>query len=83
MSRHMTGDNVALGVAWMVVTTFFFVCAHATAKYLVQSYPVPQVVFGRFFVHLVIAALIIGSGLYILHRERVRKVTGARPTRWG
>jgi drug/metabolite transporter (DMT)-like permease len=47
----------------MVVTTFFFVCVHATAKYLVQTYPVPQVVFGRFFVHLVIAALILGPRL--------------------
>ena len=53
-------DKIGLGIAWMVVTTFFFVCVHTLGKYLVQDYPVWQVVWARFFFHLVIAAAILG-----------------------
>ena len=58
-----SGDRIGLGIAWMVVTTFFFVCVHSLGKYLVQEYPVWQVVWGRFFFHLLIAAAILGPRL--------------------
>ena len=47
----------------MLVTTFFFVCVHATGKYLVASHPVVQVVWGRYVFHLIFAALILGPRL--------------------
>jgi len=60
--------SVAVGIAWMLVTTFFFVCVHATGKYLVVTQPVGQVVWGRYFFHLLFAALILGPRLRTLVR---------------
>jgi len=59
----MTSRPVYAGVSWMLVTTFFFVCVHATGKYLVASYPVGQVVWGRYFFHLLLAAAVLGPGI--------------------
>ncbi len=54
-------DNVKAGVAWMLLTTLFFLSLDAVAKHLVSSYPVIQVVWGRFLFHLILAAMILGS----------------------
>ncbi len=47
----------------MLVTTFFFVCVHATGKYLVATYPVLLVVWGRYLFHLIFALLVLGPRL--------------------
>ena len=56
-------QRVPAAVAWMLVTTFFFVCVHTTGKYLVADYPVGQVVWGRYVFHLIFAAAILGPRL--------------------
>lgn len=38
----------------MMLTMFFFVTLDAIAKYLMQFYPVQQVIWGRFFFHMVL-----------------------------
>ncbi len=53
-------DNVKAGVAWMLLTTLFFLSLDAVAKHLVSSYPVIQVVWARFIFHLLLAAMILG-----------------------
>jgi drug/metabolite transporter (DMT)-like permease len=55
--------RVPAAVVWMLVTTFFFVCVHATGKYLVAEHPVVQVVWGRYVFHLLFAAAILGPRL--------------------
>jgi drug/metabolite transporter (DMT)-like permease len=55
--------RVPAGIAWMLVTTFLFVCVHATGKYLVASHSVVQVVWGRYVFHLLFAAAILGPRL--------------------
>ncbi len=55
--------RVPAAIAWMLVTTFFFVCVHATGKCLVASHPVVQVVWGRYVFHLLFAAAILGPRL--------------------
>jgi len=62
-------DNVKAGVVWMLITTFFFVSLDAVAKHLVSSYPVLQVVWGRFFFHMILAALILGPRFAVLARS--------------
>ena len=62
-------DNVKAGVTWMLVTTFFFVSLDVMAKYLVASYPVIQVVWARFLVHLILAALILGPRIGFFARS--------------
>jgi len=60
--------SVSAGILWMLVTTFFFVCVHATGKYLVATYPVGQVVWGRCIFHLIFAAAGLGPRLRDLLR---------------
>jgi len=60
--------RVPAAVAWMLVTTFFFVCVHATGKHLVASHPVVQVVWGRYLFHLLFAAAILGPRLVLVAR---------------
>jgi drug/metabolite transporter (DMT)-like permease len=73
-------DNIAAGIGWMLLTTFWFICLDTLAKYLLQYYPTPQVLWARFFFHLLFAAAIMGPGLVIglrsgrLHLQLLRSV---------
>lgn len=51
------------GVFWMLVTAFFFVCVHATGKFLLTRYPLVQVVWGRYIFHLLLALIILAPKL--------------------
>ncbi len=62
-------DNIKAGIAWMLLTTFFFVSLDTVAKHLVSSYPVLQVVWGRFLFHVILAALILGPRFGFLVRS--------------
>jgi drug/metabolite transporter (DMT)-like permease len=56
-------DNHLLGIAWMLATMFWFVTLDSTAKYLMQTYPVVQVIWARFFFHLLFVVLLMGPQL--------------------
>ena len=62
-------DNVKAGITWMLVTTLFFVSLDVTAKHLVASYPIQQVVWARFLGHLLLAVVILGPRLKSLARS--------------
>ena len=66
-------DNHLLGIAWMLATMFWFVTLDSTAKYLMQSYPVTQVIWARFFFHLVFVVLLMGRQLGIQIRSQSLK----------
>ena len=51
-----SSDNPLLGIAWMLATMFWFVTLDSTAKYLMQTYPVVQVIWARFFFHLLLSS---------------------------
>ncbi|MGI9489810.1 MAG: hypothetical protein ACR2RF_28780, partial [Geminicoccaceae bacterium] len=57
------------GAVWMLITAFFFVCVHATGKFLLQHYSVVQVVWGRYAFHLLLAILILAPKLGRLVRS--------------
>ena len=63
LSLTESPDNPLRGIAWMLATMFWFVTLDSTAKYLMQSYPVVQVVWARFFFHLIFVALLMGRDL--------------------
>lgn len=48
-------ENVAAGIGWMLITGLWFVSMDTVGKYLLQSYPVMQVVWCRFLFHFLIA----------------------------
>ncbi|MGK0172192.1 MAG: drug/metabolite transporter (DMT)-like permease [Gammaproteobacteria bacterium] len=52
-----------VGVYWMLLATLLFTSLDAIAKWLTQSYPVEQVVWARFFFHLVILGVYLGPRL--------------------
>ncbi len=47
------------GIAWMVLTTLLFVSQDAVTRVLVQTYPVVEVAWARFAVHLALAATLL------------------------
>ena len=56
-------ENVAAGIGWMMLTTFLFILMDTLGKYLMQSYSTPQVMWARFFFHLLLAMAIMGPAL--------------------
>ncbi len=46
-----TAADVRRGILWMLAATVFFVSIDTTAKYLLQRYPVAEVVWGRYLFH--------------------------------
>ena len=58
------------GIYWMLVTTGLFTSLDATAKYLSQDYPVPQVLWARFAFHLLFVSAFLGVRLSVTLRSQ-------------
>ena len=58
------------GIGWMLGATFLFTSLDATAKLLTGSYPVEQVVWARFFFHVLVLAVFLGPRLAVSLRTR-------------
>lgn len=56
-------DNVAAGIGFMLAAIFCFISLDAVAKHLLQIYPASQVMWARFFFHLLLALAVMGPGL--------------------
>jgi len=63
LSPLKSSDSHLLGIAWMLAAKFWFVTLDSTAKYLMQSFPVVQVIWARFFFHLLFVILLMGPQL--------------------
>jgi len=64
-------ENIPAGILLMLVTMFFFVALDANAKYLMQYYPVPQVIWARFFFHtLAVLVVILATNKSLRHTIR-------------
>jgi drug/metabolite transporter (DMT)-like permease len=50
---------IRAGIAWMLVTTFLFVCQDSTVRILLGSYPATEIAFARYFIHLVVATCLV------------------------
>lgn len=57
------------GIYLMLLTTGLFTSLDATAKYLAQEYPVPQVLWARFSFHLLFVAAFLGTRLSVTLRS--------------
>ncbi len=66
------------GIYWMLLTTGLFTSLDATAKYLTQDYPVPQVLWARFTFHLVFVAIFLGARLSVTLRSQHMRLQMAR-----
>ncbi len=72
--RHHLGRWRQSGVVWILITAFFFVCVHATGKFLLNRYPVVQVVWGRYIFHLLLALVVLAPHLPRLIRSTSPKL---------
>jgi drug/metabolite transporter (DMT)-like permease len=66
------------GILLMLATMVVFVVCDTTAKWLTRAYPVPQVVWARFFFALVFVALLLGPRALSGIRSRALPVQLAR-----
>ncbi len=62
-------ENIPVGIALMSMTMFFFVVLDTLAKYLMQFYPVVQVIWGRFFFHTILLSIILVATRSNLKKE--------------
>lgn len=51
------------GIGLMVLAVSVFGCLDAVAKYLAAYYPVPAIVWARYFVHLLVMVAVLGPGM--------------------
>jgi len=54
-------DKPLAGVIWVMFAMLWFVSLDTLAKYLMQEYPLVQVVWARFFFHIVIVTALLGK----------------------
>ena len=57
------GDRRAAGILWMLATMFCFISLDAIMKHLLESLPLVQVTWGRFFFATIVAVAICGRRL--------------------
>ncbi len=58
-NRGATRATRSAGIAWMLVTTFLFVCQDSLARILLVSYPATELAFVRFAFHLVVVTSLL------------------------
>lgn len=63
------GQDAQRGIAWMLLTMSLFVSMDALAKWLMQSYPVPQVIWARYVFHFLLLAVFLNLRLPRLLRS--------------
>ncbi len=68
------GQDARRGIAWMLVTMGLFVSMDGLAKWLTQSYPVPQVIWARYAFHFLLLALFLNRRLVVTLRSRRLKL---------
>ena len=69
-----------IGIAWICLTTLMFALLDASAKWLVQVFPVFQVIWMRFLVHTVLTAALfgpkVGHDLYRVKHPKLQLIRG-------
>jgi drug/metabolite transporter (DMT)-like permease len=62
-ATSISSENRAAGILWMLATMFCFISLDAIMKYLMESYSLLQVTWGRFFFATIIAIIVCGRRL--------------------
>lgn len=61
-------SGTAQGIVWMLAATGGFVTSDTIAKYLLEEFPIPQVVWARYSAHFLIVVLLLRSRIPSLAR---------------
>src|SRR5436305_8021514 len=67
-------EHVPLAILYMNAATFVFAASSAASKWLVQSYPIGEVLFTRTLVSLIVCSIFIlpQTGLAVFRTQRLR-----------
>jgi drug/metabolite transporter (DMT)-like permease len=73
-ARPERKDNVPAAIFLMLGATFTFTCTSALSKWLIETYPIGEVLFSRVFIPLIGLAIIIlpRTGLAVFHTTRLK-----------
>ena len=73
-ARPERKDNVPAAIFLMLGATFVFTCTSALSKWLIETYPIGEVLFSRVFIPLIGLAIIIlpRTGLAVFHTTRLK-----------
>ncbi len=71
-------ENRTAGILWMLATMFCFITLDAIMKHLLESLPLVQVTWARFFFATIIAAVVCGRNLPTLIKSRSPKKQALR-----
>src|SRR5262245_25461041 len=71
-SRPLRREHVTLAVGLMVASTFVFTCTSALSKWLIETYPIGEVLWSRVFIPLIGLSIVIlpRRGLTVFHTRR-------------
>src|SRR3546814_4566210 len=68
--RAEDAGSTGRGILWLLLAVLLFVGMDTTAKYLCQTYPVPQVVWARYAFHVLFLIVVLGPRLPAAARTR-------------
>lgn len=71
---NLQTPSVSRGILFMLLTILLFVTMDTIAKYLAQSYPVPQVVWGRYAFHMLVLLVFLRGRSFTVLRTRAPKL---------
>ena len=76
----MRRDHITVAIVLMLGATFVFTCTSALSKWLIETYPIGEVLFSRVFVPLIGLAIIIlpRTGLAVFRTTRLQGPSAAR-----
>ncbi len=66
-------ERVPVAIGLMLGATFVFTCTSALSKWLIETYPIGEVLFSRVFIPLIVLAAIVlpRKGLAVFHTQRL------------
>ena len=73
-ARPLRREHVTLAIGLMLGATFVFTCTSALSKWLIETYPIGEVLFSRVFIPLIGLAIIIlpRTGLAVFRTKRLK-----------
>ena len=73
-ARPERREHVPAAIGLMLGSTFVFTCTSALSKWLIETYPIGEVLFSRVFIPLIGLSIIIlpRTGLAVFHTKRLK-----------
>ena len=73
-ARPLREEHVTLAIGLMLISTFVFTCTSALSKWLIETYPIGEVLFSRVLIPLIGLAIIIlpRKGLAVFRTTKLK-----------